>query len=61
MTDTKRPLKSDPGHPEAGNVCQLHKLVSANYKELWQDGRATRFLPIITETMREVKDKVGLA
>ena len=106
VTDTKRPLKSDPGHPEACNVCQLHKLVSANYEELWQNERtaatgcadmkrllaerliahyaparerynellalphevdnilgdgAARLLPIVTETMREVKEKVGLA
>jgi len=105
VTDTKRPLKSDPGHPEACNVCQLHKLVSANYEELWQNERAAltgcadmkrllaerliahyaparerynellalphevdnilgdgaaRLLPIVTETMREVKEKVGL-
>jgi tryptophanyl-tRNA synthetase len=106
VTDTKRPLKSDPGHPEACNVCQLHKLVSANYEELWHNERAAltgcadmkrllaerliahyaparerynellalpheidnilgdgaaRLLPIVTETMREVKEKVGLA
>jgi hypothetical protein len=61
VTDTKRPLKSDPGHPEACNVCQLHKLVGIDYEELWQNERADRLLPIISETMREVKEKVGLA
>ena len=106
VTDTKRPLKSDPGHPEACNVCQLHKLVSANYEELWQNERtaatgcadmkrllaerltahyapareryqellaqpheidailhagADHLKPLVTETMREVKEKVGLA
>ncbi len=106
VTDTKRPLKSDPGHPEACNVCQLHKLVSPNYEELWQNERtaatgcadmkrllaerltahyapareryqellaqpheidailhagADHLKPLVTETMREVKEKVGLA
>jgi tryptophanyl-tRNA synthetase len=106
VTDTKRPLKSDPGHPEACNVCQLHKLVNPDYKELWESERnattgcadlkralaerltahyapareryqellalpheidnilgdgAQRLLPIVTETMREVKERVGLA
>jgi tryptophanyl-tRNA synthetase len=106
VTDTKRPLKSDPGHPEACNVCQLHKLVNPDYKELWESERnattgcadlkralaerltahyapareryqellalpheinnilgdgAQRLLPLVTETMREVKERVGLA
>jgi tryptophanyl-tRNA synthetase len=106
VTDTKRPLKSDPGHPEACNVCQLHKLVNPDYRELWQSERnattgcadmkrllaerltahyapareryqellalpheinnilgdgAQRLLPLVTETMREVKERVGLA
>ena len=106
VTDVKRPLKSDPGHPEACNVCQLHKLVNPDYKELWESERnattgcadlkraladrltahyapareryqellavpheidnilgdgAQRLLPLVTETMREVKERVGLA
>jgi tryptophanyl-tRNA synthetase len=83
VTDTKRPLKSDPGHPEACNVCQLHKLVNPDYKKLWESERnattgcadlkralaerltahyaPARELPLVTETMREVKERVGLA
>ena len=106
VTDTKRPLKSDPGHPEACNVCQLHKLVSPDYQELWSTEKAAttgcadmkrlladrlearyaearerynallatpatideilhagaeRLKPLVTETMREVRERVGLA
>ena len=105
VTDTQRPLKSDPGHPGACNVCQLHKLVSADYADLWrgeEEARtgcadmkrllaerlvaryapareryaellakpaevdailaagAARLLPVATETMREVRERVGL-
>ena len=49
--------KSGMGHPGARSVCQMHKLLSAN--TLGKDN--DRLLPIVTETMREVKDKVGLA
>ena len=48
---------SDMGHPGARSACQMHKLLSAN--TLGKDD--DRLLPIVTETMREVKDKVGLA
>ena len=106
VTDTKRPLKSDPGHPEACNVCQLHKVLSPDYEQLWASERAAttgcadmkrllaerlvahyapareryrelmatpkeidailaagadRIKPIALETMREVKERVGLA
>ena len=40
VTDTQRPLKSDPGHPEACNVCQLHKVLSPDYEQLWASERA---------------------
>ncbi len=106
VTDIRRPRRSDPGHPEACNVCQLHKIVSPDYEQLWENERnatsgcvdmkrllaerlaahyaparerykelmalphevdailhagAARLLPLVTETMREVKERVGLA
>jgi tryptophanyl-tRNA synthetase len=39
VTDINRPFRKDPGHPEACNVCQLHKIFSADYEAIWEGER----------------------
>jgi tryptophanyl-tRNA synthetase len=40
VTDATRIYRTDPGHPEACNVCQLHKVFSPNdYEQIWEGER----------------------
>jgi tryptophanyl-tRNA synthetase len=39
VTDVDRPYRKDPGHPENCNVCQLHKVFSPEYEEIWEGER----------------------
>lgn len=48
--------KSDTGHPVSRSICQLRKLLNAN--TFGKD--ADRLSLIVTKTIREVKEKLGL-
>jgi tryptophanyl-tRNA synthetase len=42
VTDTQRILRTDPGRPEVCNVCQLHRLFSPDYLDIWEGERTAR-------------------
>lgn len=42
VTDTLRIKRTDPGHPERCNVCQLHRFYGDDYEEIWEGERTTR-------------------
>lgn len=42
VTDTLRILRTDPGHPERCNVCQLHRFYGDDYEEIWEGERTAR-------------------
>ena len=43
VTDVRRPRRSDPGHPEACNVCQLHRIFTPDgWEQIWEGERAAR-------------------
>jgi tryptophanyl-tRNA synthetase len=42
VTDVNRPFRKDPGHPEHCNVCQLHKVFSPDWEEIWEGERTAR-------------------
>jgi tryptophanyl-tRNA synthetase len=42
VTDTRRILRSDPGHPEVCNVCQMHRFFGDDYEEIWDGERNAR-------------------
>jgi tryptophanyl-tRNA synthetase len=42
VTDTRRILRSDPGHPEVCNVCQLHRFFGDDYESIWEGERTAR-------------------
>jgi tryptophanyl-tRNA synthetase len=42
VTDTRRVLRSDPGHPEACNVCQTHRFFGDDFEEIWEGERTAR-------------------
>ena len=43
VTDVQRPRRTDPGHPETCNVCQLHRILSADrWEEIWEGERTAR-------------------
>ncbi len=42
VTDTRRALRADPGHPEACNVCQMHRFFGDDYEEIWEGERTSR-------------------
>ena len=42
VTDVDRPFRKDPGHPENCNVCQLHKVFSPDWEEIWEGERTAR-------------------
>jgi tryptophanyl-tRNA synthetase len=42
VTDTRRILRSDPGHPEVCNVCQTHRFFGDDYEEIWDGERTAR-------------------
>jgi tryptophanyl-tRNA synthetase len=42
VTDTRRVLRSDPGHPEVCNVCQTHRFFGDDYEEIWEGERTAR-------------------
>lgn len=48
--------KSDTGHPVSRSICQMRKLLNAN--TFGKD--ADRLSLIVTKTIREVKEKLGL-
>jgi tryptophanyl-tRNA synthetase len=42
MTDTLRIKRTDPGHPERCNVCQLHRFFGDDYETIWEGERNAR-------------------
>jgi len=42
VTDTRRILRSDPGHPEVCNVCRLHRFFGDDYEAIWEGERTAR-------------------
>ena len=42
VTDTLRIKRTDPGHPERCNVCQLHRFFGDDYREIWDGERTAR-------------------
>jgi tryptophanyl-tRNA synthetase len=42
VTDVDRPFRRDPGHPENCNVCQLHRVFSPDWEEIWEGERTAR-------------------
>ena len=42
VTDTLRIKRTDPGHPERCNVCQLHRFFGDDYAEIWEGERTAR-------------------
>jgi tryptophanyl-tRNA synthetase len=42
VTDTQRIRRTDPGRPEACNVCQLHRQFSDDYETIWEGERTAR-------------------
>lgn len=42
VTDTLRIKRTDPGHPERCNVCQLHRFYGDDYEEIWEGERTAR-------------------
>ncbi len=42
VTDTLRVRRTDPGHPERCNVCQLHRFFGDDYAEIWEGERTAR-------------------
>ncbi|MDQ3881489.1 MAG: tryptophan--tRNA ligase [Chloroflexota bacterium] len=42
VTDIERPRRSDPGHPERCNVCQLHRFFGGDFVQIWDGERTAR-------------------
>lgn len=42
VTDTLRIRRTDPGHPERCNVCQLHRFFGEDYTSVWEGERTAR-------------------
>jgi tryptophanyl-tRNA synthetase len=42
VTDTRRILRADPGHPEVCNVCQLHRFFGDDFEQIWDGERTSR-------------------
>jgi tryptophanyl-tRNA synthetase len=42
VTDTQRILRTDPGHPERCNVCQLQRFFGEDHESLWDGERTAR-------------------
>jgi tryptophanyl-tRNA synthetase len=42
VTDTLRIRRTDPGHPERCNVCQLHRFFGADHEAIWEGERTAR-------------------
>jgi tryptophanyl-tRNA synthetase len=42
VTDTLRIKRTDVGHPERCNVCQLHRFFGDDYEEIWDGERTAR-------------------
>jgi tryptophanyl-tRNA synthetase len=42
VTDTLRIKRTDPGHPERCNVCQMHRFFGEDYAEIWEGERTAR-------------------
>jgi tryptophanyl-tRNA synthetase len=42
VTDTSRILRTDPGHPERCNVCQLQRFFGDDFETLWDGERTAR-------------------
>ena len=42
VTDTQRILRTDPGHPERCNVCQLQRFFGGDFESLWEGERTAR-------------------
>jgi tryptophanyl-tRNA synthetase len=42
VTDTSRILRTDPGHPERCNVCQLQRFFGDDFEALWDGERTAR-------------------
>jgi tryptophanyl-tRNA synthetase len=42
VTDTLRIKRTDEGHPNACNVCQMHRFFGDDYEEIWDGERTAR-------------------
>lgn len=42
VTDVLRPRRTDPGHPESCNVCQLHRWFGDDFEVIWEGERTAR-------------------
>jgi tryptophanyl-tRNA synthetase len=42
VTDTSRILRTQPGHPEVCNVCQMHRFFGDDYEDIWEGERTAR-------------------
>ncbi len=42
VTDTLRIRRTDPGHPERCNVCQLHRFFGDDHEAIWEGERSAR-------------------
>jgi tryptophanyl-tRNA synthetase len=42
VTDTRRILRADPGHPEVCNVCQTHRFFGDDFETIWEGERTSR-------------------
>ena len=42
VTDVDRPRRTDRGHPERCNVCQLHRFFGGDYIQIWDGERTAR-------------------
>ena len=42
VTDVDRPRRTDPGHPERCNVCQLHRFFGGDFIQIWDGERTAR-------------------
>ena len=42
VTDTRRIMRTDPGHPEVCNVCQMHRFFGDDFERIWDGERNAR-------------------
>jgi tryptophanyl-tRNA synthetase len=57
VTDTQRILRTDPGHPERCNVCQLQRFFGDDHESLWESERTARTGCV--DMKRLLADRIG--
>jgi tryptophanyl-tRNA synthetase len=57
VTDTQRILRTDPGHPERCNVCQLQRFFGDDHESLWEGERTARTGCV--DMKRLLADRIG--